>query len=107
MLHCSACLLLPLAACISHSVVRLVVHWSRLEPERGHIDMHQDAYSAFIYTPESETCPEDAWPGNSWDGAPEWATLTDGPSACVTGDRDSAPAVAAAKDDYAIGVEPR
>ena len=56
------------------SVIRLIVHWSRIEPLRGQIDqsyldeidamvqlaaqygiytvidMHQDAYSAFIYT---------------------------------------------------------
>ena len=58
------------------SVIRLIVHWSRIEPLRGQIDtdyldeidamvrlaaqygiytvidMHQDAYSAFIYTAE-------------------------------------------------------
>jgi len=106
------------------SVVRLVVHWSRLEPERGQIDsayldaidsyvtaaaehgiytvidMHQDAYSAFIYTPEGEACPEDARPGKGWDGAPEWATMTDGRSTCVTGDRNSAPAVVAAWNHF-------
>jgi len=106
------------------SVIRLVVHWSRLQPERGPvdeayldeidgyvtaaaehglytvIDMHQDAYSAFIYTAEDETCPEDAWPGKGWDGAPEWATITDGLSTCVTGDRNSAPAVVAAWNHF-------
>lgn len=106
------------------SVIRLVVHWSRLEPERGQIDgdyldeialtveaaaehgiytvidMHQDAYSAFIHTPADEECPEGSWPGKGWDGAPEWASLTDGLSTCVTGDRNSAPAVVAAWNHF-------
>jgi len=99
------------------SVVRLVVHWSRIEPTRGEIDqsyldeidayvtaaadhgmytvidMHQDAYSAFISTPPGETCPASSEPAKGWDGAPEWATITDGASTCITGDRNSSPAV--------------
>jgi endoglycosylceramidase len=106
------------------SVIRLVVHWSRLQPERGPvddayldeieqavdvaaehglytvIDMHQDAYSAFIFTDDDETCPEGSWPGKGWDGAPRWATLTDGLSTCVSGDRNSAPAVVAAWNHF-------
>jgi len=106
------------------SVIRLVVHWSRLEPSRGQldtayldeidaavtaaaehglytvIDMHQDAYSAFIFTDDDEVCPEGSWPGKGWDGAPAWATLTDGLSTCVTGDRNSAPAVVAAWNHF-------
>jgi endoglycosylceramidase len=106
------------------NVVRLVVHWSRLEPERGQIDsdyldqidgyvtaaaerglytvidMHQDAWSATIATPAGEVCPEGSSPGKGWDGAPAWATLTDGLSTCVTGDRNSAPAVVAAWNHF-------
>ena len=106
------------------SVIRLVVHWSRLEPEREQIDqayldeidaavteaaahglytvidMHQDAYSAFIYTSDDETCPKGSSPGKGWDGAPAWASLTDGLSTCVTGDRNSAPAVVAAWNHF-------
>jgi endoglycosylceramidase len=106
------------------NVIRLVVNWSRIEPERGSIDqaylgeveayvdaaaahgirsvidMHQDAYSAFIYTPEGEDCPEGSRPGKGWDGAPAWASITDGLSACVTGDRNSAPAVVAAWNHF-------
>ena len=106
------------------SVVRLVVHWSRLEPERGQIDtaylddidayviaaaehglytvidMHQDAWAAFIYTPQGEACPEGSSPGKGWDGAPAWATLTDDLSTCITGDRNSAPAVVAAWNHF-------
>lgn len=106
-------------------VVRLVVHWSRLEPTRGEvdgayldeidahvqaaaahgiytvIDMHQDAFSAFIWTPlGEEECPKGSSPAKGWDGAPQWATLTDGLSTCITGDRNSSPAVIAAWDHF-------
>ena len=106
------------------SVIRLVVHWSRIEPERGQIDaayldeieatvaaaadhgiytvidMHQDAYSAYIFTSEDEECPPDSWPGKGWDGAPGWACITDGASTCVVGDRNSAPAVVVAWNHF-------
>ena len=99
------------------SVIRLVVHWSQLEPVRGEvseayldridsyvrkaaergiytvIDMHQDAYTAFISTPPGEVCPEGSSPAKGWDGAPAWAVFTDGASTCITGDRNSSPAV--------------
>ena len=106
------------------SVIRLIVHWSRLEPNPGEIsmayldeidemvqlaakyniytviDMHQDAYSAFIYTSQDEECPEGTSPGKGWDGAPEWATITDGLSTCIEGERNSAPAVIAAWNHF-------
>ena len=106
------------------SVIRLIVHWSRLEPTRGEIntdyldeiddmvqlaaryniytviDMHQDAYSAFIYTATDEECPEGTSPGKGWDGAPEWATITDELSTCIEGERNSAPAVMAAWNHF-------
>lgn len=106
------------------SVVRLIITWSLVEPERGVIDqdyldrvdgavtaaaehgiytvidMHQDAYSAFIFTEDESECDEGSRPGKGWDGAPEWATITDGLSTCVTGDRNSAPAVVAAWNNF-------
>ena len=103
------------------SVVRLVVSWSALEPERGEIDrdyidrirtavdeaaargiytvidFHQDAYGKFVATPEGTICPEGTEPAIGWDGAPEWATLTDGESTCrPPGYREGSPAVQAA-----------
>jgi len=103
------------------SVVRLVVSWSALEPERGEIDgdyvdrirtavdeaaargiytvidFHQDAYGKFVATPDGTTCPDGTEPAIGWDGAPEWATLTDGESTCrPPGYREGAPAVQAA-----------
>lgn len=107
------------------SVVRLVVHWSRLEPVRGQfdeayldevdayvraaaahgmytvIDMHQDAYSASIATEDAAECPPGTTPHKGWDGAPAWAVITDGLSTCETGgDRNSAPAVHAAWNHF-------
>jgi len=60
------------------------------------IDMHQDAYSAFIATEDPGECGEGTRPGKGWDGAPEWASITDGLSTCMTDERNSAPAVEAA-----------
>lgn len=106
------------------SVVRLLVTWSRIEPERdvidqtyldqveAHvdaaaargiytvIDMHQDAYSAFVFTTDPTECSGDTRPAKGWDGAPEWATLTDGLSTCITGDRNSSPAVTQAWNNF-------
>ena len=95
--------------------IRLLFSWSRLEPQRGvydenyiqsiktaicdaaryHIyivlDMHQDAWGKFIATPPDSAC---TYPNKGWDGAPEWATLTDNFSTCTAdGRRESAPAV--------------
>ena len=99
------------------SVVRLVIHWSRIEPETGMIDesyldavdayvsaaarhgiytvldMHQDAYSAFISTPAGVACPAGTNGAKGWDGAPAWAVFTDGLSTCTPGERNASPAV--------------
>jgi len=111
-------------ATLGFDVVRLLVSWSLLEPEPGQIDdayiarihdavdaaaaqglytvidMHQDAYSKFVATPEGETCPDDLQPAVGWDGAPEWATLTDGRSTCNNASRESAGAVVAAWNNF-------
>jgi endoglycosylceramidase len=84
------------------NVVRLLVSWSRIEPERGVydedyiasvraavraaarrglytvIDMHQDAWGPHVATPEGVVCPAGREPSNGWDGAPEWATPSPG-----------------------------
>ena len=107
------------------SVVRLLLTWSRVEPVRGDIDeayldevsavvdelaargiytvldMHQDAYSAFISTTDPAACPAGTTPAKGWDGAPSWAVLTDGLSTCLTnGDRNSSPAVNRAWNNF-------
>ncbi|MGY2701026.1 glycoside hydrolase family 5 protein [Nocardioides sp. HB32] len=97
--------------------VRLIVSWSALEPTPGAydtayvarirqavrwaasyglyvvLDMHQDAYGIAVDTPQDVTCPKGTVPNNGWDGAPEWATITDGASTCRPGERELAPAV--------------
>ncbi len=101
------------------SVVRLIMSWSLLEPSRGEIDdgyldeieaavaaanergiyvvldMHQDAWGMSSATPEGTTCPAGTEAVIGWDGAPEWATITDGATTCRApgSQRESAPAV--------------
>lgn len=113
-------------ATLGFDVVRLLLSWSRLEPEPGEIDadylaevheavdaaaeqglytvldVHQDAFSKYVASPEGTTCPAGQSPGRGWDGAPEWATLTDGASTCTsdTGGRESAGAVVAAWNNF-------
>lgn len=97
--------------------VRLIVSWSALEPTRGAydtayvervrqaidwaasyglytvVDMHQDAWGIAVDTPSDVVCPAGTSPNNGWDGAPAWATITDGASTCRPGERETAPAV--------------
>ena len=104
--------------------VRLIVSWSRLEPTRGAydeayvarikkavrqaasyglyvvLDMHQDAWGPAVDTRPGEICPEGTEPANGWDGAPAWATITDGQSTCHNGTRELAPAVMRAWDHF-------
>lgn len=89
------------------SVVRLIMSWSLLEPERGVIDqqhldelheavdsandrgiyvvldMHQDAWGMSSATPTGTTCPDGTEPAIGWDGAPAWATIDDGGTTCL------------------------
>lgn len=116
---------LEVMAANGFSVVRLLITWSRVEPTRGDydqayldeveamverlaahgiysvIDMHQDAFSSFIFTTDPATCPPGTTPAKGWDGAPAWATLTDGLSTCLTtGERNSSPAVNRAWNNF-------
>ncbi len=112
-------------ASLGFSAVRLIVSWSRLEPEPGVLDpgyvadihaaldeaeargiavildMHQDAWSATLATPDGYTCPEGLEPAIGWDGAPAWATLSDGAETCRNpGSRESALAVRTAFQSF-------
>jgi endoglycosylceramidase len=104
-------------AAVGFNSVRLIVHWSLLEPRRGvfdqayldrvrqavgwaasHglyvvLDMHQDAWGKYIATPAGETCPPGLQPAIGWDGAPQWATTTDGLTTCREQLRELSPAV--------------
>ncbi len=104
--------------------VRLLVSWSRLQPERGAynrryvkrirravgwargegiyvvLDMHQDAWGKHIASPPGVSCPPGTQPSIGWDGAPKWATITDGASTCNFGLRELAPAVTQAWESF-------
>jgi endoglycosylceramidase len=105
--------------------VRLVTNWSAWQPERGSfdqaylarvreavrlaerhglytvIDMHQDAWGKAIATKPGEACPPGFGPAVGWDGAPAWATITDGQTTCRVQDtRELSPAVAQAFTNF-------
>jgi endoglycosylceramidase len=87
--------------------IRLVINWSALEPQRGHlsagyvskikdivsraanygiytvIDMHNDGWSKYVATRRGTKCPRGLRPIQGWDGAPKWATFTDGKTTCI------------------------
>ncbi|MFE3102925.1 glycoside hydrolase family 5 protein [Nocardia tengchongensis] len=108
-------------AALGTNVVRLNVAWSALEPTPGAfdegyvarirtavgqakahgiytvLDMHQDAWGKAVGTPAGATCPLFMGRGYGWDGAPGWATITDGNTTCnFIHLREASPAVATA-----------
>jgi len=111
-------------AAVGFDSVRLIVHWSLLEPRRGvfdesylgriqeavgwaasHgiyvvLDMHQDAWGKYIATPPGVTCPPGLQPAIGWDGAPQWATITDGLTKCREQLRELSPAVGQAFTNF-------
>lgn len=103
---------------IGWSAVRLLLSWSRVEPEPGvydeaylttvddairtlarHglyaiVDLHQDAWGATLAAQPGEFCAPGLTPALGWDGAPAWATLDEGMPRCTTaGIRETSPAV--------------
>ena len=107
------------------NVVRLLVSWSALEPTRGTfndayvarihemvdgakahgiyvvLDMHQDAWGATIASPPGTSCLPSSKPAIGWDGAPAWATITDGADTCAAaGVRELSPAVMKAFEHF-------
>ncbi|MBP2414774.1 hypothetical protein JOF48_003573 [Arthrobacter stackebrandtii] len=97
------------------NVVRLNISWSALEPVRGELDaaylgrvkeavtwgkkhgihtvldMHQDGWWNGP-SPEDVQCRPGTEPMWGYDGAPEWATITDGAPRCQFTGRDISPA---------------
>lgn len=83
---------------LGYDVIRLNVSWSLLEPRPGRInwtyvhriaqvvgwaksagiwvviDLHQDAWSKFLFTAKTEHCPRFFHATRGFDGAPRWAT---------------------------------
>jgi endoglycosylceramidase len=64
------------------------------------LDMHQDAWGPAVDTRAGEVCAAGTEPANGWDGAPAWATITDGQPTCNRGERELAPAVKRAWDHF-------
>jgi hypothetical protein len=116
-------------ASLGMNVVRLTLSWSLLEPERGHVsqayldrirqalgwarahgvrvllDIHQDAWSAHVDAPPGTRCRAGTDPMIGWDGAPAWATLTDGTPPCQVTGRDLAPNVSRAFQSFYVDRE--
>lgn len=113
------------AEALGFSVIRLVTNWSAWEPTRGNydtayaqrvkdavdeanrrgiyvlVDLHQDAWGKFVYSPIGHPCPPGWQRTRGWDGAPEWATFTDGAETCSPdGKRETSPAVQRAWDNF-------
>src|SRR5581483_5389325 len=94
---------------LGFDVVRLNLAWSALEPSPGAfdaayvarvrravraavshgmytvLDMHQDAWGKSVGTPAEAVCPPLTQRARGWDGAPAWATITDGWTTCDVG----------------------
>jgi endoglycosylceramidase len=106
---------------IGWNTVRLLLSWSRVEPQPGEydeeylaqveaavrllasrgiysvIDLHQDAWGATLAARPDEMCNPPSQPAFGWDGAPEWATLDGGAARCaIAGIRETSAAVLAA-----------
>jgi endoglycosylceramidase len=103
---------------LGYNVLRLAVSWSRLEPAPGTIDqsyveriaqvvgwakaagiyvmidLHQDAWSKYLYSAPGTQCAPgfQAMPG--FDGAPQWASQHASPVCALHGVRELDPAVA-------------
>jgi len=98
---------------LGFNVVRLILNWSELEPTPGAfnlsyvarirravqqagangiyvvLDMHQDAWGIGVMGHAGEDCPPESSPPVGYDGAPEWATFTDGlPTCAIAGTRE-------------------
>ena len=108
-------------ASIGWNSVRLLISWSRVEPQPGRyddayldsvaaaikrfralgiytiVDLHQDAWGASLAAPDGTVCPPGSDPALGWDGAPAWATIDGGLPRCeVGGTREANAAVRSA-----------
>jgi hypothetical protein len=102
---------------LGYDVIRLNVSWSLLEPTPGTIDgsyldriaqvvgwaksagiyvvidMHQDAWSKYVYTAPGEACAPPLQAIRGFDGAPAWASEHALPACALNGVRELDPAV--------------
>jgi hypothetical protein len=111
-------------AALGMNAVRLTLSWSLLEPRSGEysvpyldrvreavgwakrhhlyvvLDIHQDAWGASVAAPRGTRCRWGTEPMTGWDGAPAWATLTDGAAPCMFTGRDLAANVSRAFESF-------
>ena len=100
---------------LGYDSIRLAVSWSLLEPQPGHvdttyidriaqvvgwaraagiyvvIDMHQDAWSKYLYTASGQLCPppfKAVGGSHEADGAPAWASTAVTPTCALNGTRE-------------------
>jgi hypothetical protein len=102
---------------LGHDVIRLPVSWSLLEPTPGHLDpvplariaqvvgwagkrgvrvvldLHQDAWSKFVFAPAGTVCPPGSTAMDGGDGAPVWASEHLSPACAPGGTRELEPPV--------------
>lgn len=113
-------------AALGMNMVRLTLSWSLLQPgpnqvsaaylarihqavdwARAHriyvlLDLHQDAWGVHVDAPPGTQCAAGSDPMIGWDGAPLWATLTDGTAPCQVTGRDLAPNVSRAFQSFYV-----
>jgi len=70
-----------------------VVRWARQRDVRVVIDLHQDAWSKYVYAPAGTTCPPGHTAMDGGDGAPAWASEHVTPACATGGVREADPAV--------------
>jgi endoglycosylceramidase len=102
---------------LGYDVIRLNISWSLLEPTPGMIDqtyveriaqviawakaaglyvvidMHQDAWSKYVYTAPGDACVAPFQAIRGFDGAPRWASEHIAPACALNGVRELDPAV--------------
>jgi hypothetical protein len=107
----------PQLGALGYGVIRLNLSWSLLEPSPGEIDgtyldrisqvvawakaqglyvvldMHQDAWSKYVYTRPSDDCAPPFQAIRGFDGAPLWASDHSTPACALNGVRELDPAV--------------
>jgi endoglycosylceramidase len=107
---------------LGYDAIRLNLSWSLLEPSPGHIDntyiarisqvvgwakragvyvildMHQDAWSKYLYSTTADRCTKPYQQIRGYDGAPQWASIHTQPVCAINGVRELDPAV---EEDFA------
>ena len=111
-------------AALGWNAVRLLLSWSRVEPDPGTyddgyledaaalvdrfadegiysiLDVHQDAWGPTLAAPPGTTCPPGEEAAFGWDGAPGWATVVGDIVRCGPPIRELQPAVRAAWEAF-------